>query len=472
MQQAYLKASNTDGGDFFGRTIAISGDTVVVGAFEEDSGAVGINGHQGNAYGTGLNSGAAYVFVRSGTTWIQQAYLKASNTAPNARFGCSVAVSGDTIVVGAVGESSVVTGFGGVLLGAYGRQAGAAYVFVRSGSVWSQQALLKASNAGLGDEFGFSVAISGDTIVVGAREEDSGATGVNSDGGNNGSTDSGAAYVFSRIGTQWSQQAYLKASNTDPGDLFGSSVSVSGDTVVVGALEEDGGSSGIGGDPGDDGAENAGAAYVFVRSGTTWAQQAYLKASNTEDAYPFGDKFGGAVAVSGDTLAVGAHFEDSGATGVNGDQLDNTSLDAGAAYVFQRSGSDWSQQAYIKSSNAEHSDNFGRALALTGDTLVVGAALEDSSATGVGGDQSDDGADDSGAAYVFTRSGSSWTQRHYLKASNTGAIDSFGRAVAVSNATVAVGAGWEDSGASGVDGDQLDNSATNSGAAYGFQLQP
>ncbi|MFW5927417.1 MAG: FG-GAP repeat protein, partial [Wenzhouxiangella sp.] len=215
--------------------------------------------------------------------------------------------------------------------------------------VIQQQAYLKASNTGEGDEFGFSVAASGDTVVVGAPREDSDASGVDGDQGDD-TFDAGAAYVFVRDGSDWTQQAYLKASNTDRIDWFGWSVAVSGDTVVVGAMGEDSDATGVDGDKTDDSAEDSGAAYVFVRDGSDWSQQAYLKASNTEAD----DEFGRSVAVSGDTVVVGAPFEDSDggdAGGVTVDQNNNDAPDAGAAYVFVRDGSDWSQQAYLKASN-------------------------------------------------------------------------------------------------------------------------
>jgi hypothetical protein len=209
-------------------------------------------------------------------------------------------------------------------------RAGAAYVFVRSGTSWSQQAYLKASNTGKRDAFGFSLSVSDDTVVVGAYGEASNATGVNGDQAFNGSPDAGAAYVFVRGGPSWSQQAYLKASNTRLGDIFGLSVSVSGDTVVVGAPYEYSNATGVNGDQSDNSADYSGAAYLFVRVGTTWSQQGYLKASNTNAE----DVFGGSVSVAGDTVVVGAPGEDSSATGVNGDQSDNSADRAGAAYVF------------------------------------------------------------------------------------------------------------------------------------------
>ncbi|MCX6876244.1 MAG: choice-of-anchor D domain-containing protein [Verrucomicrobia bacterium] len=455
-QQAYLKAGNTGAGDHFGYPVAISGDTVVVGAMGEDSSTTGVNSTPNEG---ATDSGAAYVFVRSGTTWTQQAYLKASNTDAGDLFGYSAAVSGNTVVIGARSEDSSTTGVNSTPNNS-GTDSGAAYVFVRSGTTWTQQAYLKASNTGVGDLFGgSSVAISGDTVVVGAIFEDSSTLGVNSTP-NEGATYSGAAYVFVRSGTTWTQQAYLKASNTGADDRFGNSVAVSGDTVVVGASQEDSSTTGVGGDQNDNSATDSGAAYVFTRSGTTWTQQAYLKASNTGA----GDSFGGSVSLSGDTVVVGAQSEDSSTTGVNSTS-NESATDSGAAYVFNRSETTWSQQAYLKASNTGAGDVFGL-VAVSGDTVVVGATLEDSSTTGVNSTPNEL-ATDSAAAYVFTRSGTAWTQQAYLKSSNTGTGDYFGASVAVSGDTVVVGAYYEDSSTTGVNSTPND-SAPNSGAAYIF----
>ncbi|MBY0506171.1 MAG: Ig-like domain-containing protein [Bryobacteraceae bacterium] len=388
----------------------------------------------------------------------QQAYVKASNTGPGDVFGSAVAISGDTMVVGAPSESSDATGVGGpdnnnALL------SGAAYVYVRTGTTWTQQAYLKASNTGAGDRFGTSVAISGDTIVVGASGEASNGSGQ----GNNGALGAGAAYVFTRTGTTWTQQAYLKASNPDPADLFGGSVGIAGDTIVVGATGESSNATGVGGGQGNSLlTTGSGAAYVFSRTGTTWTQQAYLKASNTGAL----DAFGGSVSVSGDTVVVGAANEGSNATGVGGAQNNNLALLSGAAYVFTRTGTTWTQQAYLKASNTGAGDLFGRSSAVSGDTIVVGARNEGSDATGVNG-ANNNNALLSGAAYVFTRTGTTWTQQAYLKASNTGAGDLFGASVAISGNYIAIGAPSEGSDATGVDGPN-NNNALLSGAAYVF----
>ena len=454
-QQAYLKASNAGGDDRFGISVAVSGDTVIVGAPREDSSTTGVNSVPDELAD---ESGAAYVFIRTGGTWSQQAYLKASNAGDDDDFGFSVAISGDTVAVGATGESSSTTGVNSTPDESAG-DSGAAYIFTRSGVTWSQQAYLKASNTGATDGFGVSVAVSGDTVVVGANGEDSSTTGVNSVP-DESAVDSGAAYVFTRSGVTWSQQAYLKASNTGAGDFFGQSVAVSDDTVVVGAYLEDSSTTGVNSVP-DESAGDSGAAYVFTRSGMTWSQQAYLKASNTGAS----DNLGYSVAVSDDTVVVGAFWENSSTTGVNSTP-DESAGDSGAAYVFTRSGVAWSQQAYLKASNTGADDRFGGAVAVSGDTVVVGALREDSNTKGVNS-VPNELANLSGAAYVFIRSGVIWSQQAYLKASNTGAGDFFGQSVAVSDDTVVVGARFEDSSTTGVNS-VPDELAGNSGAAYVF----
>ena len=448
-QQAYLKASNTGADDQFGSAVAIDGDTLVVGAPEEDSATSGINGNQSDNSGDG--TGAVYVFVRSGGIWTQQAYLKASNPNNLDLFGTSVAINGNTIVVGAPFEDSNATGINGNQSDNSINGNGAAYVFVRSGTTWTQQAYLKPSTAGF-NNFGTSVAIDGDTIAIGADGEDSASTGINGSESGTGAPSSGAVYVFTRSGTTWSQQAYIKSSNSESSDQFGHSVTLSSDTLAVGANGEDSAATGIDGNQGDNSASASGAVYVFTRSGSTWTQQAYIKASNTASGAGFGQR----VSLDGNTLAVGA-------PGMN------------TSYVFARSTGSWTQEALLQGANTEAGDSFGTSLAVHGDTLAVGASGEDSSATGINGDQSNNSASNSGALYVFTRSGTTWTQRDYVKASNADvgvgpiAGDSFGSAVAVNSGTIVSGSIGEDSNATGVGGSQTDNSTQDSGAVYVFQ---
>ncbi len=463
VQQAYIKASNSAIGDRFGYAVALSGDTLVIGARYEDSAATGVNGNQSD--NGAEESGAAYVFVRSNGEWAQQAYLKASNTDAGDHFGVSVAVSGDTLVVGAIREDSNAMGVDGEQNNDSAIDAGAAYIFVRNAGVWSQQAYLKATNSGAGDEFGWSVAISGDSVAIGAHQEDSSATDVGGDGSDNSAPQSGAAYLFTRSGDTWSPQAYVKASNTDGGDLFGGAVALAGGRLIVGAWKEDSSATGVGGDEGDDAFTDAGAAYLFVRSGATWSQEAYLKASNSASF----DYFGYAVGLTTDRALVSAYAEDSSATGVDGDESNNSADDSGAAYVFVRSGANWNQEAYLKASNTESSDFFGRSVALSDQTALIGANGEDSSATGVDGDGSDNSAGESGAAYAFVRSGTQWSPLAYVKASNSAAGDQFGKSAAVSSKRGVLGAIWEDGGDTGVNGDENDNGASDAGAAYLFE---
>jgi cysteine-rich repeat protein len=472
----YFKASNSESGDAFGTSVAVSGDgsTVAVGVPYEDSNATGIGGNQADNSRT--DAGAVYVFVRNGQgVWTQQAYVKASTAGANDEFGFSVALNedGSTLAVGTHYEDSNAVGIGGNQADNSNSNSGAAYVFVRNGQgVWTQQAYVKASNSGTNDEFGHIVALSGDggTLVVGARWEDSTAVGIN--GQNNDFLfNSGAAYVFVRNGQGvWTQQAYVKASNPGMGDFFGSSVALNGDgsTLVVGARGEDSIAVGIGGNQGNDSATGSGAVYVFVRNGQgVWTQQAYVKASNTG----VDDEFGYSVALSedGNTMAVGARYEGSNAVGIGGNQANNSAYKAGAAYVFVRNGQGvWTQQVYVKASNTNASDEFGSSVSLSGDgsILAVGAGREASGATGIGGDQANN-TPDAGAVYVFVSDGQ-WSQQAYVKASNTHGGDFFGQSVALSadGSILVVGAYYEASNTTGIGGNQADKSAIGAGAVY------
>jgi trimeric autotransporter adhesin len=304
------------------------------------------------------------------------------------------------------------------------------------------------SNMHDGEHFGSSAALSGDTMVVGAPNE---------------AGDSGAVYIFRRSSGAWGLEMSLKASNAESGDFFGSSVALSGDTLVVGAFGEASKARGINGDQSDNSAEGSGAVYVFRWVNGGWRQEAYVKASNTWPDVDAG--FGASVALSGDTFVVGAPAERSNATGINGDQRNRSIADVGAVYVFRRSGGVWRQEAYVKASNVAIDALFGSSVALNDNTMVVGAPNEKSNATGINGDQSDLSAPDSGAVYVFQRSGVVWRQKAYVKASNTGVGDSFGGSVALSGDTMVVGAPNE---ASNIVTDPSDDSGASNGAVYIF----
>lgn len=396
---------------------------------------------------------------------IKSSYLKSSNTGANDQFGFAVALDGETLVVGAPFEASNAQGVNGVQTDDSAPSSGAAYVFVQQNGQWTQQAYLKASNAEANDAFGYAVAISGETIVVGAYNEASNAQGVNGDQIDNSAGGSGAVYVFDRQNGQWSQSAYVKASNAETNDAFGISVDISGNALVVGAFNEASSATGVNGDQMNNAIVGSGAAYVFERQNGQWTQQAYLKASNPE----LNDLFGNLVAISEGTIIVGAYGESSSAAGVNGNQMDNSAVFSGAVYVFERQNGQWSQAAYLKASNPGANDSFGYDAAISGDTIVVGALSEASNATGVNGNQTDDSAEGSGAAYVFVRQNGQWTQQAYLKASNTGDADGFGVSVDVFGDTVVVG-GWEEaSSATGINGNQMDDSSPKSGAVYVFR---
>ena len=404
-------------------------------------------------------------------------YIKASNTGADDEFGYSISLSadGNTLAISASYENSNATGINGDQSNNDSRYSGAVYIFTRlANNTWSQQAYIKASNTDNHDRFGYSISLSADgaTLAVGARREDSNATGINGDQSNNDAEKSGAVYIFTRSADNWSQQAYLKSSNTDADDYFGHSISLSADgaTLAVGARYEDSNATGINGDQSNNDAEKSGAVYIFTRSADNWSQQAYLKASNTGENDWFGDSI--SLSKDGNTLAVGAYHEDSSATGINGDQSNSDASDSGAVYIFTRSAGSWSQQAYLKASNTAEGDYFGDFIFLSadGDTLAAGAAGEDSNATGIDGDQSNNDAEDSGAVYIFTRSAGSWSQQAYIKASNTGEKDYFGNTISLSEDgnILAVGADSDSSNATGIDGDQSNNDAEDSGAVYIF----
>lgn len=386
--------------------------------------------------------------------WIDPMIIVAPD--PVFRLGYSLAMSGDTLVVSAALDSSACAGVNcNPTSGGFLANAGSAFVFVRTSSAWQRQAYLKASNPGQSDGFGTSVAISGDTIVVGAKAEASSATGVNGNQMDDSASYAGAAYVFVRNGPTWTQQAYLKASNTSSFSHFGQSVAIDGDTIVVGAASEDSDATGVGGNEASTSAPASGAAYVFVRNGSTWTQHAYLKASNTGP----GDGFGGCVAIHGDTIAVAAQWEDSAATGVNGNGNDNSAMNAGAAYVFRRVGGVWSGPDYLKPSSTASGQNFGYSIDVSGDTVVVGSFC----------DPSPSGLQCAGSPFVFTRTGGVWSELTRLFAPNAGPYDGLGRSVAVDGNRIVLGAPFEESASSGLDGDGLNNSLPNAGAAYLFE---
>ena len=414
-QEAYLKAPNAESSDSFGQSVAIDSDTIAIGAVNEDSNQTTItNGTTASSNNSATKSGAVYVFKRSGSTWTQEAYLKAPNAEGFDQFGQSVAISSDTIVVGAFNEDSnqtTITNGTSASSNNSNAASGAVYVFKRSGTTWTQEAYLKAPNGEGSDNFGWSVAISSDTIVVGATAESSNQTTITNGttaSSNNSASGSGAAYVFKRSGTTWTQEAYLKAPNAEGSDQFGWSVAINSNTIVVSAIGEDSDQTTVtNGATGssNNSASSAGAVYVFKRSGTTWSQEAYLKAPNSGAD----DSFGQSVAIYSDLIAVGASAEDSNQNSItNGTtaSTNNTLSNAGAAYIFTRSGTTWSQEAYFKAYNVGGSDAYGYSVGVYSNTMIVAATLEDSSQTTITNGttaSTNDSLSNSGAVYVYTK---------------------------------------------------------------------
>lgn len=369
--QATVRLVASDGGadDAFGDVVAIDGDTAVVGAFLANP-----NGND--------NQGAAYVYVRTPDGWTQQAILLADDGAAGHLFGRSVAIDGDTIAVGAAGAAT-----GGV------SSSGAVYVFTRSGTAWVQQARLGADDGQLGAELGRSVALSGDTLLAGAH----GATV----GDNNAQ---GAAYVYVRSAGTWTQQAKLTAADGGSFASFGNAVALDGDTAVIGAHQASAADFW------------SGSAYVFVRSGSAWTQQAQLAAADGAIL----DQFGHAVALSGDTAVVTSEVAD-----VDG------RADQGAAYVFVRAGSVWTQEAKLTGADGAAGDHFGSSVAAAGDRVLVGTPMHGHQ---IGVDL------ERGAAYLFARSGGSWSEQNLLVADAAGPGDHYGSGVALDAVRALVGA--------------------------------
>jgi hypothetical protein len=387
-----IVASNRSAGAMFGSSVAISGDYAIVGAPLAGGG------------------GVAYIFLRSGSTWVQQQQLVISDGPGEHRVGCSVAIDGDYAIVGARWENYDAMG------GNSASNAGCAYIFMRSGNVWIQQQKIVASDRAANDEFGWSVAISGDHAIVGAHQEDHDATGSSE------FSSAGSAYIFVRSGDVWTQQQKIVASDRNTDDEFGGSVAISGDLAIVGARFEDNDASG--------GAylNSAGSAYIFERSGDVWTQQEKIAASDRAA----GDELGGSVAISGDHAIVGAPTESHYAS--PGDYVD----EAGAAYIFVRIGDTWTQQEKLVASEPTSFADFGVSVAISGDRAIVGARYEYFDATG------GNYASNAGAAYIFVRGGDDWAQHQVIVASDRAADDSFGESVAISGDHVIVGANRED----------------------------
>ena len=393
------------------------------------------------------SSAQEYTVTLARNALAQTTHIKASNTEDLDYFGYSIAISGDTMVVGAPNEN-------GDDLGSQD-DAGAVYVYERnSENDWEFVSVLRAGNLEADDQFGHAVAIDGDTLVVGAHREDGSAQTVN------GASDelaslSGAAYVFEKDASgDWLETAYLKGSNQLASDLCGQAVAIDNNSIVVGCYKD------------DNTAFDSGAAYVYINNGTTWEEEAYLKS----DIVDVGDEFGYSVDIDADTIVIGAHYEDGSATEINGIDDDNVDFEeAGAAYIFERTGTDWLQTAYVKASDSFEQDFFGAAVAVSGDTVVVTSYLESSDTNNINGNPYSTGAGASGAAYTYVRQADTWVFESFLKAPNSGTGDYLGWSVAIDNDIIVVGAINEDSASQEIDGDLADDTSSNSGAAYVFR---
>jgi hypothetical protein len=345
-QLAELLASDAWTGDDFGWSVSVSGSTAVVGAPYADS-----------------YTGAAYVFSKVKGSWTQVAELNDPANGNSDEFGWSVNISGSTIVVGSPG---------------YYYDIGAAYVFTDSGGDgWTQQAVLgPSSQAGLGGtKFGYSVVTSGTDVVVGAE---------------GAANQTGAVYAFHETAGTWDSLGPLTGAPVDTGDKFGWSMALSGSTLVVSAVRHD----------------DTGGVFVFTDVGGTWTYQTTVtSADGTDDDY-FGDK-----------VATNGHRIVAGAPGHNKEQ--------GATYIFDGSGAKWTQVGEVTASDGGPDDCFGWAVGLAGDTVLVGAEQTNN---------------DSGAAYVFAKKGSGWVQKAELNAGDGGTTDEFGYSAYLSGKTAIIGA--------------------------------
>jgi len=316
----------------------------------------------------------------SSEAWQEQAKLIASDGAASDCFGDAISISGDYSIIGAPYDDDGIV------------NSGSAYIFKCEGIEWEQQARLTASDAAIGDRFGYSVCVSGNYAIVGAPYDD--------DGG----IDSGSSYIFSRSGINWIRQAKLTIPDGAVEDFFGKAVSISGDYAIVGVPYD------------DDNGDASGSAYIFKRSGTSWLREAKLTPSDA-NAY---DEFGCSVSISGDYAIVGA---------IRGDKNGN---DCGCAYIFKRSDTTWAQQAKIVAVDAEVDDRFGCSVSIRGNFAIVGAIFNDPNES------------NRGSAYIFRRDGANWLQQTKLIASDCDAFDEFGKSVSIDSNYAVVGAHYDD----------------------------
>lgn len=406
-----LNPSDMNEQDYYGFSVSISGDTALVGARNEDGGTGTVTCYLIINAGSACDAGAVYVIQRNSATrtWSEVDILRASNYQQDDLFGASVSINGDDAVIGAYGED----GAGDTLF-----NSGAAYVFLRDqNGIWSETTILRPSDARASDHFGMSVSISGDHIIVGSPDED---------GPSNFYSGAGAAYVFQRNAGVWNETAILHASDLQPGDEFGTSVSISGDLAIVGAMLN------------DTRGPSAGAAYVFRRNTITgvWSQEAILYASDAQAQ----DAFGHSVGISGSYAIVGAHLEDGGAGTVTcGDpSYTGTACGVGAAYIFERNPTTgtWSEVSKHHSLNPQEGEYFGYSVAISGNSAIVGANWNNTLRG------------NSGSAYIIRRNSATgiWEGTAEILASDNYDSDEFGYSVSISDDHAIAGAPGEDGG--------------------------
>ena len=479
----YLKATKPGLSNYFGWQVAISGDgqTLAIGAYGEASNATGINANPEDYNSAANSSGALYIFRYDADTasWQQSDYLKADNAEKSDYFAYSIALNedGTLVAVGAYGEdASTADDPSNNELA----RSGAVYLFQYNGSTWTQAHYLKAETPTENARFGYAVSLNkaGDRLAIGMPYLASDST-----------SQAGAIALFDYDSDtdQWQPSAQLTANNAGASDRFGTALQLSGEgtRLVAGVPYEDGD---------QDATTDSGAVYVFTYTDSGWAQEAYLTASNAGA----GDQFGVSVALNDDgtLLATGANHEDSAATGINGDETNNSATASGAVYVFNRQDAAWTQTAYLKSTNSDGSqtanipsdafdasstywgDHFGTSVTLSADgtVLAVGASDEDSATIGINWDASDNNALNAGAVYLFTLSDGNWSQTAYIKAPTTQASDYFGASIDMvmndDTQVLVTGAHLEDSGSSAINSDNStlddddENDLTAAGAAY------
>jgi len=453
-QEAYIKAINSEAGDQFGTSVAIDLDTIVVGAPLEDSNQSTItNGTTASSDNSLIASGAAYIYKRTGDQWIQEAFVKAVNAGASDRFGTVVKVSGDTVAIGAPFEdaqqNTISNGTTATSDNFY-TDSGAIYIYKRSGSTWTQESFIKASNNDTFDTLGIYLDLDGDTLIAGIPAEDSNQNSIINGTGTNivnstTYTSSGAVIVYRRTGVTWAQEAFIGPSTNYKYDNFGTSVSVSGDSIAVGSPGEDSISQSIingTGEGGDNSASASGAAHVYHRVGATWSKEAYIKSSNSENS----DTFGTYLSLRKNRLAVASTGEDNAQTTITmGSTIIESSIvsSSGAVYLFERVDGSWQQEAYIKAPNSSMNDLFGN-VSLGDDLLAIGVPAEDSmgnsiiNGSGIA-NLNNDNFTDSGAVYVFEKPTDVWQQSAIIKPLNNQTGDAFGSSVAISGRTIVVG---------------------------------